>query len=498
MRYLLPIFVLALLALPATAPAAADQEATIQDDNLFLYQTPEKQRAALQEAAALGADRIRATILWRAIAPKPESRRKPAGFDGANPESYPPGTFAKYDNLVREAAALGLKVNFNVTGPSPTWANKKPPRSDIADNYKPSPAEFQRFVTALGTRYSGSYSDGGYGTIGRVDYWSIWNEPNHSGWLTPTWEKRKGRFVERSASLYRSLLDAAWRALHATGHGGDTIIFGETAPAGNDSKDVKRFMKPLVFVRALYCLDGRLKRLKGKAAKRLSCPKGKRAFVKAHPALFRATGYAHHPYQLLTAPTVKPRERDHVTIANLKQLARTLDKAQRRYGKSRRLPLYLTEFGYQTPPDPIGVSFARQARYINQAEYMAARNRRVRTMSQFLLVDGGDPVGLTFQSGLKSISGKRKPAYAAYRLPVWVTGNKARRKVWGLVRPAAEGARVGAVIEYRKKGAKRFKRVGKVKTKGARNDFTRTVRARGKGTLRVRSGELTSRLVKLR
>ena len=39
------------------------------------------------------------------------------------------------------------------------------------------------------------------------------------------------------------------------------------------------------------------------------------------------------------------------------------------------VPLYLTEFGYQThPPDPLGVSPAQQARYLNQAEYLAYRN----------------------------------------------------------------------------------------------------------------------------
>jgi hypothetical protein len=237
-------------------------------------------------------------------------------------------------------------------------------------------------------------------------------------------------------------------------------------------------MKPIVFVRALYCLDGKLKRLKGKDARRLSCPKSKKAFVKAHPALFRATGFAHHPYALLTAPDIKPSDREQVTMGNLKDLQKVLDRAQRRYGRSRKLPLFLTEFGYQTPPDPIGVSFARQAAYLNQAEFMAAQNRRVKTMSQFLLVDGGQPFGLTFQSGLKSRAGKRKPAYAAYRLPVWVRGK--------------------AIIEYRKKGAKTFKKVGSARTKGARNVFTKGVRARGKGTLRVRSGSLTSRLVKLR
>ncbi len=496
MRLPLLAFILLLVLLPTAAFGASDQEATMQDDNTFLYTTPSKQRKALTEAAALGVDRIRVTILWTAIAPNADKRKKPANFDGANPASYSPGVWTKYDNLVREAYARGIRVNFNLTGPSPLWANKKPPRSDIADNYEPSPKEFGRFVTAVATRYSGGYVDPAYGPpLPRVDYWSIWNEPNHSGWLTPTWAKRKGKFVERSASLYRSLLDSAWKALHATGHGRDTIIFGETAPAGNDSKEVKRFMKPATFIRALYCLDEKLKRRTGKDAKRLNCPPSKRKFVKAHPALFAATGYAHHPYQLLTAPSVKPDDKGILTIGVLNRLEKLLDKAQRRYGKSRRLPIYLTEFGYQTPPDPIGVPLRKQAAYINEAEYLAARDKRVRTMAQFLLVDDGDPVGLTFQSGLKTIKGKRKPSYAAYQLPVFVRGKGSRRKLWGLVRPGRKHVKV--LVQFRRKGGK-FKTVKRTRTKGVRNTFGGSVKLRGKGKLRVKSGAFVSRSVAIK
>ena len=484
---------LLLLLVPASAFAAANQEATIQDDNTFIYTTPAKRIKALDEVAALGVDRIRATILWAALAPDDTKRKKPAGFNSADPASYEPGAWTNYDLLVREAYKRGIRVNFNVTGPSPYWANKKPPRSDIKDNYEPSPKEFFQFVGAVAQRYSGSYMAAESDTpLPRVDYWSIWNEPNHSGWLTPTWEKRQGKFVERSASLYRELLGAAWQALRLTGHGKDTILFGETAPAGNDSMDVKRFMKPLTFIRALYCVDEKLKRLKGKDAKRLRCPSNRRKFVTANPALFSATGYAHHPYQLLTAPSVKPEDDGIITISVIDRLEKALDTIQRRYGKSRRLPIYLTEFGYQSKPDPVGVSLRRQAAYINESEYIAARDKRVQTMSQFLLLDDGQPIGLTFQSGLKTIKGKRKPAYNAYRVPVWLTGKGTKRRVWGLVRPAARGVRVQALIQTQAKGGK-WTTVKTVKTRGASNTFGATVKVPAGGKLRVKSGALVSR-----
>ena len=305
--------------------------------------------------------------------------------------------------------------------------------------------------------------------------------------------------MERSASLYRELLDAAWKNLRSSGHRSDTILFGDTAPSGNDSKDVKRFMKPLTFVRALYCVDRRLHRLRGRAARRLGCSSSPRRFVTKHPALFKATGYAHHPYQLLTAPSIKNGDRDWVTMATLHRLTRTLDKVQRRYGRHKHFPLYLTEFGYQTPPDTLGVSKRKQAIFINQAEYIASRNRRVRTQAQFLLVDNGKPVGLTFQSGLISRKGRRKkPAFAAYRMPVWVSGKGSRRRVWGVIRPAPRNARVLARIQFKRKGAKRFKTVRTVRTSGAHNEFSADLRQRAPGTVRIAYKKLRSRSAKTR
>ena len=67
-------------------------------------------------------------------------------------------------------------------------------------------------------------------------------------------------------------------------------------------------MKPLIFVRALYCVDEQAQAAARQGAReRLGCPDEQAARSGAsNPALFRATGYAHHPYELLTAPSVKP------------------------------------------------------------------------------------------------------------------------------------------------------------------------------------------------
>ena len=114
---------------------------------------------------------------------------------------------------MRGAYARGMAVNFNITGPAPLWVTGSPERQDIATTYTPSAREFDLFVRAVGNRYGGQFMAGG-SAVPRVDYWSIWNEPNQAGWLTPQWlpdPRRKGRWYEVAPKLYRSLVAARVR-----------------------------------------------------------------------------------------------------------------------------------------------------------------------------------------------------------------------------------------------------------------------------------------------
>jgi hypothetical protein len=481
---------LALLAGPASA---AVRESTIQDDARLLDGSAAQRRATLDEMKALGADRVRVTVLWRRLAPAPDSRTRPR-FDASDPSAYPAGAFDDYDAVARDAAARGLGVNFDITGPAPLWATRRPPRSDVAATYEPSAEEYGHLVTALGKRYSGDVAG-----VPRVAYWSLWNEPNQSGWLTPQW---RGRF-ERAPAIYRALAGAGWSALADTGHRRDTVLIGDTAPKGLRSRGIKRFLTPLAFVRALYCVDRSLHRLRGAAASGRGCPVGgPQAFVKANPALFAPTGFAHHPYNLLEAPASRPRDQDFVTIGSLDRLTRTLDRIYAAYGVKRKLPLYLTEFGYQTLPDPFGVGFAVQAAWLNQSEYIAARNARVHTLGQFLLYDDAEPVGSTFQSGLRGHDGKRKPSWEAYRVAVWLPRERVRRggalTVWALLRAVP---RSSARIAYRV-GSGAWSTLATVRPRTARGELTTRVRPPASGQLRVeaRSGRstLVSRVVRVR
>jgi hypothetical protein len=487
------IAALALLAVAAPpAVASRTQESTFQDDNHLIYATNDVVANTMDRLKALGADRLRITVLWSAIAPDLGSTSKPAGFDGADPGDYPPGAWDNYDRVVQYAADRGLALNFNITIPGPLWAMGASPRGDIANRYAPSAAEFGDFVRAVARRYP------------QVNYWTIQNEPNQPGWLDPQWVRSGKRWVEAAPSAYRGMVDAAWSALQDTGHGSDTILIGETAPKGVSVRGITRALSPGRFIKRLFCLDDHLQLLRGAAATARGCPPSNSpgAFRAAHPGLFGATGYAHHPYELIFAPNRPPRHSDWYTIANLPKLHGLLRRVRARFGAGS-MPLYLTEFGYQThPPDPLGVSPGRQARYLNQAEYLAYRSRAVRTLSQFLLYDDGPPFAMTFQSGLDYSDGTAKPSLAAYRFPLFLPSPVVRRggrlHVWGLLRVAPNGQPHRVDVLFRARGARHYHRIARVRTQAARGYVDRRVRVRRSGLIRLRWGAVRSRAAAFR
>jgi hypothetical protein len=486
-----------------------------QDDIQLVYGTDAQVNSALDQLSILGADRVRISVFWKLVAPANIEKVKP-NFDATDPAAYPQNLWAPYDRIVKAAQAHGIAVNFNVTSPVPRWAATDTPadRADLQDTFGPNTEEFGKFVRALGTRYSGSYQG-----LPRVDYWSIWNEPNQAGWLTPQWSpdpRDPKAFVESAPTTYRNLVAQAWTNLTDTGHGSDTILIGETAPQGAEQaplQGLSRPLSPLRFLRRLYCVDDNLNVLKGAEATARGCPDGDpAAFVAANPALFHASGYAHHPYALLSPPGRKSKQSDDVAMADLPALSRELSRIYARYGQkkqtSRGVPLYLTEYGYQTPPDPFVVSFSQQAQFLNQAEYMAYKNPNVRAMSQFLLVDDAptkdvdpkkDPAlyWRTFQTGLKLLSGKKKPGYAAYATPIELKKRSVRRGrsvgVFGLLRGAKPGANASARIQFRSKGAKKWRTLRTAKSTGVRNYLNSSVRPPRSGSVRLlwRNGKAT-------
>ena len=339
----------------------------------------------------------------------------------------------------------------------------------------------------------------------RVDFWSFWNEPDHPGWLVPQWHANPegGRMVPASPRIYRRLVDGAWASLQATGHGRDTILLGETAPRGPRAHGMTKAIRPLEFIRELYCLNRRMKPYRGGQARARGCPdtpQGVSSFPNAHPALFDATGWAHHPYEFEAPPRRHDPVHDDVVLADLPRLTRTLDAVLNRYGRLRPLPVYLTEYGYQTnPPDPtVGVSWSRQAAYLAEGEYLAFRNPRVAAMTQFLLVDDGplrqfpadDPrYWGAFQTGLVTYDGRRKTSYEAYKRPIYVGPRRARKggrfRVFGRLRTAGGGEPLTVGVQFRRRGSRRFETIQTATTDNARGFVLVSVPARRSGAFRL-------------
>ena len=442
------ILLAALLCLPATAGASGTQEAWLQDNRLLIYDQSHLDRT-LSTLKLLGVQRVRLSVTWVSFAPSPGSRTRPS-FNASDPNAYPASSWAAYDRVVGEAAKYGIGVNLDVTGSSPHWATgANPPRKDIAGVWYPSASDFGQFVQAVGTRYSGHFTPSGASSpVPRVTNWSLWNEPNvGASSLAPQTVNN----VDVGPMVFRGLLDHGWSALQRTGHGHDTILVGELASTGHANPGTYLGMQPLRFLRALFCVDSRYNQLRGSAASARGCPTnaaGSRGFRNAHPALFNATAWSHHPYRISTlapnvaSPTSDP---DWVTFADLPKLERALDSLQRAYGSHRRYSIYLTEYGYNSkPPQNVNaVNVATQSAYLNQAEYIAYRDSRVKALSQYLLQDTRLTPGYTFSafaSGLVLLNGHRKQSFYSYRLPLWMPQSLASRnqslEVWGGARPA--------------------------------------------------------------
>ena len=473
---LLPIL-LALLALslsPASpAGASKTQESVFEDDFELLQNGAAARNRALDDIDRLGADVIRTLVLWNQVAPGYKKKRKPKGFDGADPAAYNPALWDRYDDLVRGATARGLAIMFSPSGPIPAWASQCGGSLKNRRVCKPKPTEYGKFVQALGARYSGSYADEnqGGGVLPRVDRWSIWNEPNQPGWLMPQYESRSGRRVATAAHRYRALARSAIAGLRRSGHGAEMILLGETAPIGRTSGTLaRRPIPPVEFIRELFCLKRNGRRMTGTQARLAGCRR---------PGKLAVTGFAHHPYT--RGGSQPPRAKvlpGEITVSTASRLKKLLAQGARARRIPGRLPIHYTEFGYQTnPPDRLfGVTEGEQARYINEADWIAFNDSRVRAVAQYKLID--EPNVSSFQTGLRFLDGTAKMGYDAYRLAIWVRKGAGGLRVYGQIRPADDSSRELVDLQHRPDDESNFVTIQAIEVDSLKGHFVVDVPAR--------------------
>ena len=422
---------------PDAARASRAQESIFQDDRALYYQGAAGQVAALDTMAGLGVDTVHTVARWRFFVPRIGGSKPPRHFDGRNPASYPASRWNVLDDIVRGAQARGMQVLISPSAPAPDWAStcSGKARRRHRGTCRPDPRLFGQFVQALGRRYSGTYRDESDGQLlPRVSRWSVWNEPNLSSWLYPQLQSVRGQSVVVGAAVYRNLVYAATAGLRAAGHSRDQVLLGETAPLGNRSSQVA----PARFYRALFCVDSRGHRLTGATASASGCSH--------RPRRLAVTGVAHHPYTRGAGTSffakVGP---DDITIAGLSRLSAVMRLGARAGAVPRSLAssIYLTEFGVSSKPPGTrySVPLLTQAKWINEADYIAYRNPNVRSVAQYELADDHSYSRNYFQTGLCFDASPCDPklSFRSYRVPLYVVRHG--KSVIGLrgARPADTG-----------------------------------------------------------
>jgi hypothetical protein len=347
----------------AAAPVANARpfEVGAQDDGVFLGHYGDRTKA-FTLAGRLRASRIRVMVQWsKVLGPQATLRRTPR---------VPRWNFGELDSLLGAADANRVKVQMVLTGPAPAFATA----NHAVGPYKPNARQFARFVAAVVRHFKG-----------RVDRYSIWNEPNHKGWLAP---------VAAAPRLYRALYASGYRTVKRIDPGAQVLI-GETVPY--DIHDGRTAMAPLRFLRQMLCVDARYRH--------------------SRCGHVNADGYAHHPYDFTHAPTYRYPGAENVTIATLGRLTSALDKL-RRIGALRgpgggKLPVYLTEYGYFVAGTR-RIPESRRARYLVGAFKIAIANPRVREMVQYLLIEPPrGSAGEFFSTWLANRAGTPLPAFRA-------------------------------------------------------------------------------------
>jgi hypothetical protein len=438
----------------ATAQAARGFE-TGFEDTLFSSSDPSVRATWLERAAHEDAGIVRIKVNWRGIvATKPATPTNPVD---------PAYDFGSLDNAIEDARASGLDVFLTVLN-APSWA-EGPNRSQdaAAGTWKPNPSDLGDFGQALARRYSGSFLG-----LPRVRFFQAWNEPNLSEYLTPQWGAGNRA---QSPSWYRRMLNAFYAGVKK-GQPRAKVLTAGIAPNGDPPGGLR--MRPLIFLRHLFCLNNKLGPTK--------CPTKPRLDV-----------LADHPITTSGGPHTHALSQNDVFVADFPKVRRLL-RAAERAGHVRprgRHLLWVTELWWITNPpnqSPFSFSPSQQARWIEEAFYMLWKqgvNVVVNMEIRDTQYQPQNPLA-TIQTGVYFFDDRPKPSARTFRFP-FVTHRKSRTRVGAWGKAPSSGS---LQIQRRRHGGWRtVKRLsvrrGKV--------FTPTLRLRGAAELRGKIGTDASR-----
>jgi hypothetical protein len=381
----------------APASGARGMEVAISDEDAMVTGKAGDPGLAYRTAQALNATRMRILVEWSRV----------SDADSPVPSDNPDYDWAPIDRAIDTAAAYGMRTQLALTGPAPAYASGNGQVSIPV--WAPDPTRYADFARAAAEHFKG-----------RVDRYSIWNEPNYPAWLQPQ---------SQSPQLYRALYLAGYDAIKSVDPAAQVLI-GETVPYGGrvvlkskaKGKKGKPVMKgkrlglataPLKWLRAVACVNVRYKRIGGCAP-------------------LTADGYAHHPYDLaFGAATASPALKafpgpNNAPIQTLGRLRTALDKLARARALStpsgKPLDIYLTESGYFVSGKR-KLASAKRAKFLPQQYQIAATEPRVREMLQYNVF----APSAGFTTGLFTLDAQPLPEY--HTLLAWTRRAAARRLI---------------------------------------------------------------------
>ena len=313
----------------------------------------------------LGAGIYQIKIHWNRIAPTRPIRAR----DPGDPAYRWPSAL---DEAVAEARLYGIQVAVLIAG-TPSWANGGRNR-----RWAPRrPADFGLFARAASSRYPS------------VRLWIVWGEPTRRRNFQPLLHERRNRpltgRMRRGPRLYARMLDSAYVQLKRQSRS-NLVIGGNSFTTGDVS--------PLNWIRNLRLPNGRPPRMD---------MYGHNPFSNRRPSLNRP-----------------PLGHGFADFSDLALLARWVDRWLGRPRGKPRMKLYLSELFWPTDHPNHEFNFwvdrRTAASWLTTALRITRRWSRIYTLGWFSLYDDRPrPKGDEVNRGLLDRSGRRKPAYLAYK-----------------------------------------------------------------------------------
>ena len=329
----------------ATAPIGA--VAAVQDDHLAT-EPIETIPARLDLLAKTGATTTRVDLFWNSVAlgtSRPARPRDPAD---------PAYDFARADLIMRGLADRGITPILSVYS-TPAWASGGAVDAigGPVNRLAPDPKDYGDFMSAVATRYDGTFAGPAGETLPEVRYFEIWNEPNLDGFFqvpVKTPAARLDAYAALDVAAYPAIKDANPRAVVIVGVGGPR---SSTTATG---------VGAIEWLRGLRTRDVPL------------------------------DAYSQHVYPA-AAPTV-----DTQVVPSWSSVGRVLDELDA-WRAQPVIPLYITEAGYTTAATRFRdtkVTEEQQAEYLSQIFSLPQlRTDRITTVVWFNLQDNVDwPAGL--------------------------------------------------------------------------------------------------------